>query len=138
MLEPSFASLSVSVGDPAAGQVVGRQLHLDLVAGEDADVVLAHLPGDGREDRMTPIDLHPEHRAREGLGDLAFDLDLLFFVSQFAFSSLRTKTRRDRPRREPIMVANRPLQAFSPGSGFAAGRPAPRPGARRWPPSIRP
>src|SRR3954469_21382804 len=77
--------LSVSVGDAAAGQVVRRQLDLHLVAGEDADVVLAHLSGDGGEDGMTAVDLHPEHRARERLGDLAFDLDLLFFVRQFAF-----------------------------------------------------
>src|SRR5690242_1738469 len=77
--------LSVSVGDAAAGQVVRRELDLHLVAGKDPDVVLAHLPGDGREDRMTALDLHPEHRARERLGDLAFDLDLLFFVRQIAF-----------------------------------------------------
>src|ERR1051326_4217995 len=38
--------VAVAVGDTAAGQVVGRQLHLDLVARRDADVVLAHLPGD--------------------------------------------------------------------------------------------
>src|SRR6186997_2501976 len=47
--------LSVSVGDSSASEVVGRQLDLDLVAGEDADVVLAHLPGDGREDRMPAV-----------------------------------------------------------------------------------
>src|SRR6476646_10788332 len=76
--------LSVSVGDPAAGQVVGRQLHLDLVAGEDADVVLAHLPGDGREDRMPAVDLHPEHRAGEGLGDLNVDIDLVIFIGKIA------------------------------------------------------
>ena len=35
-----------AVGDATLGQVVGRQFHLDLVAGEDADVVLAHLAGD--------------------------------------------------------------------------------------------
>src|ERR671934_2740508 len=48
---------------------------------------------------MTTVDLHPEHRARERLGDLAFDLDLLFFVGQFAFLYVRTKTRRDCPPR---------------------------------------
>ena len=48
---------------------------------------------------MTTVDLHPEHRARERLGDLAFDLDLLFFVRQFAFLYVRTKTRRDCPPR---------------------------------------
>src|SRR3954447_9868538 len=48
---------------------------------------------------MTAVDLHPEHRARERLGDLAFDLDLLFFVGQIPFSSVRTKRRRVCPPR---------------------------------------
>ena len=65
--------------DPAAVQVVRRELDLDLVARKDADVVLAHLPGDGREDTVAGVELHPEHRAGERLDDLAFDLDLLFF-----------------------------------------------------------
>src|SRR5437879_10763345 len=83
MLE--LSSLSVPVGDPAAGEVVGGELHLHLVAGEDPDVVLPHLPGDGGEDGMAAVELHPEHRARERFGDLTLHLDLLFLVRQFAF-----------------------------------------------------
>src|SRR5206468_12564795 len=72
---------SVSVRDPSSGQVVGRELDLDLVAREDADVVLAHLPGDRGQDRLVhPVDLYPEHRARERLDDLALHLDFLFFL----------------------------------------------------------
>src|SRR5687768_3898672 len=71
-------SLAVAVGDPAAGEVVGGELDLDAVARGDADVVLAHLPGDRGEDCVPAVELHPEHRARECLDDLAFDLDLLF------------------------------------------------------------
>src|SRR5436190_12635197 len=67
-------------GDSTAGQVVGRELHLDLVAGENADVVLAHLSGDRREDVVAAVELDAEHRAREGFRDLAFDLDLLFLA----------------------------------------------------------
>src|SRR4029434_4256903 len=48
-LSSSTPGLLVPVGDAAASQVVGRELHLDLVAREDPDVVLAHLPGDLRE-----------------------------------------------------------------------------------------
>src|SRR6476661_8938537 len=33
-------------GDPTAVQVVRTELHLDLVPGEDSDVVLPHLSGD--------------------------------------------------------------------------------------------
>src|ERR1700746_1207960 len=56
----TFISLPVPVGDSTAVQVVRAQLHLDLVPGEDADVVLAHLPGDGRENGVAGVELHPE------------------------------------------------------------------------------
>src|SRR3989449_11366293 len=87
---------TVPVGDPTAVEVVRAQLHLDLVPGEDADVVLAHLPRDGRENVVPRIEVHPEHRARERLGDLAFHLDLLFLLGH-RLSCLRTKRRRDGP-----------------------------------------
>ena len=83
----TFMSSAVPVGDPAAIEVVGAQLDLDLVAREDPDVVLPHLPGDGRENGVSaPVELHPEHRARERFDDLSFDLDLLFLGRQNPFS----------------------------------------------------
>src|SRR2546423_12297776 len=75
-----LALSSVSVGDSTAGQVVGGELDLDLVARKDADVVLPHLSRDRREDAVTAVDLHSEHRAGQSLDDLAFDLDLLLFL----------------------------------------------------------
>src|SRR6266508_2326461 len=86
---------SVSVCDPAAREVVRRQFDLDLVAGEDPDVVLPHLPRDRRENAVTPFELDAEHRARQGLGDLALDLDLVLLLGQIPFVRLlngRTKT----------------------------------------------
>src|SRR5690348_11360692 len=73
-----FHLLPVAIGDATAAEVVRAELHLDLAAGEDADVVLSHLPGDGRENAVPTVDLTPNHRARESLDDLAFNLDLLF------------------------------------------------------------
>src|SRR5918995_2477733 len=73
-----LGSSAIAEGDPAAGEVVGRELDLDAVAGGDADVVLPHLPRDRGEHGVAFVQLHPEHRARERLDDLAFDLDLLF------------------------------------------------------------
>src|SRR5579862_8415829 len=55
--------LPVAVGDSTAGQVIRRKLHLDLVAREDADVVLAHLPGDRCEDIVATLERDAEHRA---------------------------------------------------------------------------
>src|SRR5919204_303955 len=104
----------MSVGNAASREVVGRELDLHLVPGEDADVVLAHLPGDGGENRMSPVDLHPEHGARERLGDLSFDLDLLFFVRHSPFLYVRTKTRRGYSRRGGVMVAKPPFSWIFP------------------------
>ena len=70
------------VGDPTAAEVIGAELDLDLVPREDPDVVLPHLPRDGREHRVAPVKLDPEHRARERFDDLSFDLDLLFLGRQ--------------------------------------------------------
>jgi len=74
----TFIFLPVSVGDPASCQVVRRELDLHLVAGENSDVVLAHLSGNGCKHAVSVIDLHPKHRARKRFDDLAFYLDFLF------------------------------------------------------------
>src|SRR5205823_11112478 len=74
---------SVPVGDSTAVEVVRAELHLDLVPGENADLVPAHLPGDGRENVMPGVELHPEHPARERFDDFAFHLDLLFLLRHF-------------------------------------------------------
>jgi NhaP-type Na+/H+ or K+/H+ antiporter len=70
----SAASL-VAVDDAAAGQVVRRQLDHHPVLGEDPDVVLTHLAADVCEDPVSVLQLHAEHRVRQGLDDPAFDLD---------------------------------------------------------------
>src|SRR3954469_646245 len=67
--------LLVPVCDPAAVEVVGRELDDHAVAGEDADVVHAHLPRDVREDLVAVGELDPEHGVREGLDNRALDLD---------------------------------------------------------------
>src|SRR6478609_2656372 len=72
-------ALLVAVRDPTPGEVVGGELHLHLVAGEDADVVHAHLPGDVRQHLVAVLQLHPEHGVREGLEDRAFEHDGVVF-----------------------------------------------------------
>src|ERR1700693_2882828 len=113
---------SVPVGDSTAVEVVRTELHLDLVPREDADVVLSHLPGDGRENIVPGIELHPEHRARERLDDFAFHLDLLFLLRHF-LSVPRVYARTPKPR---AAVYHRSKAAPAPGG--ARGDPAPRPG----------
>src|SRR5581483_4163870 len=65
------------VDDTRAVEVVGRDLAAHLVAGQDADAEAAHLAGDVTEHRVAVLELDPEHRVREGLDDLALELDLL-------------------------------------------------------------
>src|SRR5680860_822557 len=74
------AVLLVAVGDPAAVEVVGRELDLHPVAREDADVVAAHLARDMAEHLVVVVELDLEHRVGQGLGDLALQLDLLFLA----------------------------------------------------------
>src|SRR5262245_56667444 len=68
----------VAVGDATAGQVVRRELHLDPVAGEDADVVHPHLAGDVREHLVAVVELDAEHGVRQRLDDRAFEHDRVF------------------------------------------------------------
>src|SRR5258705_350267 len=72
-------SLLVSVDDAPAIQIVGRQLHRDLVPGQDLDEVHPHLARDVRQDPVTVFQLHAEHRVRKGLHHRALDLDAFFF-----------------------------------------------------------
>src|SRR5215210_961941 len=70
--------LFVAIRDAAPVQIVGRELDLDPVAGQDADVVTSHLPRDVAEDLVPVVELDLEHGVREGFNDLALHLDLLF------------------------------------------------------------
>src|SRR3989337_1101793 len=77
-----MCSLLHSERDAAAGEVVWRELDLDSIAREDADVVLPHLSGDLGEHVVPRVELHPEHRARESFYHLALHLDLVFLDRQ--------------------------------------------------------
>src|SRR4249919_2606080 len=68
--------------DATAREVVRGDLDLDLVARQDADVVLPHLTRDAGEDAVPAFELNPEHRARQRLHDLPLQLDLLFLYRQ--------------------------------------------------------
>src|SRR3954468_6736569 len=69
---------AVAIDDAGPVEVVGRDLHPDAIAGQDADAEAPHLPGHVAEDLMAVVELHPEHGVRERLDDLSFELDLLF------------------------------------------------------------
>src|SRR2546429_305931 len=72
--------LLVAEGNPAARQVVGRELDPNPVPDQDPDVELAHLPRGIRQDRLAGLELHLEHRVRQRLDHLGVHLDRLFFA----------------------------------------------------------
>src|SRR5262245_1248422 len=63
------------VRDPAPREVVGGQLDLDPVAGQDPDEIHPHLAGDVGQHAMAVFELDPEHRIRQGLDYCPLDLD---------------------------------------------------------------
>src|SRR5438105_2476657 len=104
--------LLVAIGDSAAGEVVRRQLHLDAIPGQDADVVHAHLSGDVSEDLVSIVELHAKHRVGERFGDLPFQHDGVFLglgqLSTFLVEpGMRLADRRLRSARQrPLGPAN--------------------------------
>jgi hypothetical protein len=70
--------LLVAIGDPTSAEVVGRDLHLDTVAGEDADPVHAHLPGAVGEDGVAVLQLDTEHGIGERFSDRPLKHDRIF------------------------------------------------------------
>src|SRR4051794_22228103 len=72
--------LLVPVDDATAGQVVRRELYDDSVFRKDADVVLAHLAADVRQDPVTVGELDAEHGVRQWLDNAPLDLDGAFLL----------------------------------------------------------
>ena len=75
---PPIRSL-VAVGDPTPGQVVGGDLHLHLVPGEDPDTVHPHLSRAVSQHLVPVLELHSEHGIRQRLYDRPFQHDGIFF-----------------------------------------------------------
>jgi len=66
-----------AVGDPTAGQVVGRQLDPDAIPWQDPDEVHPELPADVGKHPVAILQLDREHRVRERLYDRSFHFDLI-------------------------------------------------------------
>ena len=71
--------LLVAVRDSTPGEVVGSQLYLNLVAGQDTDVVHPHLSGDVRQNLVAILEFDTEHGVRQRLDNGAFEHNGVFF-----------------------------------------------------------
>src|SRR3989475_3007362 len=67
--------LSVSVRDPPARRIIGREFHFHPVTRQNPDEVDPHLPGDMRQHPVTAGQLDPEHRIGQHLHNRPFNLD---------------------------------------------------------------
>jgi hypothetical protein len=76
---PVLGLLFESEHHTASCEVVGRELHLHPVPGQDPDVVHPHLPLDVGQHLVPVLQLHPEHSVREGLDNGPLDLDDVVF-----------------------------------------------------------
>lgn len=74
------AGLALAEDDPALGQIVGRELHADAVARDDADEVLAHPAGDVGHHDVPAFNLHAKSRIGESLRHHALNLQSFFFL----------------------------------------------------------
>src|SRR4051794_24604516 len=101
--------LPVAVDDAGAVEVVRRQLDAHPVSREDADPEAAHLAGDVPEHHVIVVELHAEHRVRQGLDDLALELDFFLFghLRRYGSAPARVPTAARRRRRESAWPAAR-------------------------------
>lgn len=64
--------------DAAFGQIIGRHLDGDAIAGQDADTRLLHSSGRVGQDFRAILELHAEACIRQNIEDDAFEFDQVF------------------------------------------------------------
>ena len=71
--------LLASPGNSAAGNIVRRHLHRDLVTGENSDKVHPELSGNMRQYDVAVADIHLEHGVGQGFYYRALEFDYIVF-----------------------------------------------------------
>ncbi len=74
--------LAFAVNDPAFGQIVGRQLHSDLVTRDNSNEVFSHPASDMREHIVAGFKLDTKAGVGQGLGNGPLDFERFFFLAQ--------------------------------------------------------
>jgi len=108
----SSIGLLEAVGDPAAGQVVRRQLDSDAVTGKDPDEVHPELAADVGEHSVAVLQLDGEHRIGERFDDRPFYLDRISLGHRLCASPFsRGVSVRHGPTHERVAYQNWPIPA---------------------------
>jgi 4-diphosphocytidyl-2C-methyl-D-erythritol kinase len=84
----SVSCLLVAVDNAATVEIVRAELNRDAVAGEDADEVFAHAPGDVSKRLMLVLKLNLEHRIWQGLNDDCHHFDCIFLRQTISFGKV--------------------------------------------------
>src|SRR6266853_5725465 len=95
--------LLVAEDDPAARQVVGREVHPDTVTDQDADVELPHLARGIGEDGLAGLEPDLEHGVRQRLNHLGVHLDGLFLAGWGLLGFERVDARAKRGRTAALL-----------------------------------
>src|SRR5713226_4189811 len=83
---PPSQLLLITVHNPAAGQIVRRELHGDFVSRQNADEILAHLAGKVCQNLELVFQLDAEHRVRQRLDHRCHDFNgVLLGISGVTF-----------------------------------------------------
>ena len=86
-----FYLLLASPGYSAAGDIIGRHLNRDLVAGKYPDKVHPELSGNMRQNDVAIADIHLEHGVGQGFNHRALEFDYIVFCqSKFPPKSVVT------------------------------------------------
>ena len=75
----------MAVSDTTLREVIGRHLNLHLVAGQNLDVVHAHLAGDMGNNLMPVLQFDAEHGVTERFGDGSVKLYGCLFCHSLPF-----------------------------------------------------
>src|SRR5205823_14480401 len=81
------AGLFITVDNSSAIQIVGRKLHSDFIARQNAYEVLAHLAGNMRQHLMFVLQLHPEHGIGQRFQNRCHYLNRVFLAHSLLESS---------------------------------------------------
>jgi hypothetical protein len=105
------SALLESIRDSASGEVVGRKLHSDPVARQDADEVHSQLARYVRQDAVAVLELDSEHRVGQWLQHSSFDLNRILLSHVLCVVPFSHECRPSRPTHERIEYQRTPSPA---------------------------
>ena len=79
--------LFASPDDSAAGDVIGRHLNRNFIAGENSNEIHPEFSGNMRQNNMSVSDIHLEHRIGQGFNHCSFQFDYIVFSQSFLSST---------------------------------------------------